>query len=64
MLAEKCISCHGPDKQKGGLRVDSREALLTGGERGAALVPEKPDQSLILRVLPRTRRRSENAAEE
>jgi mono/diheme cytochrome c family protein len=51
LLVEKCVSCHGPDKQKGGLRADSRAALLTGGDRGAALVPGKPEQSLLLRVL-------------
>ena len=51
VLVEKCVSCHGPKEQKGGLRVDSRAAILTGGERGAALVPGKPDQSLLLRVL-------------
>src|SRR5205085_12380051 len=51
VLAGKCVSCHGPDKQKGGLRVDSRAALLTGGDRGAAVVPGKPDRSLLLRVL-------------
>ncbi len=33
LLIEKCISCHGPEKQKSGLRLDSRPALLTGGER-------------------------------
>jgi mono/diheme cytochrome c family protein len=51
VLVEKCVSCHGPDKQKGGLRVDSRPALLTGGERGAAIVPGKPAESLLLGAL-------------
>src|SRR5829696_9837958 len=51
LLVEKCVACHGPEKQKGGLRLDSRAALLSGGERGAALVPGKPDESLILRAL-------------
>jgi hypothetical protein len=51
LLIEKCVACHGSEKQKGGLRLDSRAALLTGGERGAALVPGKPDESLILRAL-------------
>ncbi len=51
VLVEKCVSCHGPDKQKGGLRVDSRAALLAGGERGAALVPRKPAESLLLHAL-------------
>ncbi len=51
VLIEKCVACHGPEKQKGGLRVDSRAALLAGGERGAALVPGKPDEGLLLRTL-------------
>ncbi|MBM3982249.1 MAG: DUF1553 domain-containing protein [Planctomycetes bacterium] len=51
VLVEKCVSCHGPEKQKGGLRVDSRAALLLGGDRGPALVPDKPDKSLLLQVL-------------
>lgn len=34
VFAEKCISCHGPDKSKGGLRLDSKELILKGGESG------------------------------
>jgi uncharacterized membrane protein/mono/diheme cytochrome c family protein len=34
ILGQKCISCHGKNKQKGGLRLDSREALMAGGESG------------------------------
>jgi hypothetical protein len=48
LLAENCYSCHGPAKQKGGLRLDSREAILKGGETGPAVVPGKPDASLLL----------------
>jgi len=51
VLVEKCVSCHGPDKQKGGLRVDSRAALLAGGDRGPALVPGDPGKSLLLHAL-------------
>ena len=51
ILVEKCVSCHGPDRQKGELRLDSRAALLAGGERGAAVVAGKPGQSLLLRAL-------------
>ncbi|VTR95169.1 secreted protein containing duf1549 : Uncharacterized protein OS=Pirellula staleyi (strain ATCC 27377 / DSM 6068 / ICPB 4128) GN=Psta_3103 PE=4 SV=1: PSCyt1: PSCyt2: PSD1 [Gemmata massiliana] len=51
VLIERCVTCHGPEKQKGGLRVDSRTALLAGGARGAALVPGKPDEGLLLRTL-------------
>ena len=51
VLVEKCTSCHGPDKQKGALRVDSRAALLKGGDRGPAIVPGKPGESLLLQAL-------------
>lgn len=37
ILDQKCISCHGKNKQKGGLRLDSREALLAGGETGSLI---------------------------
>ena len=49
LLASRCFSCHGPDEVKGALRLDSREAVLKGGERGVAVVPAKPDESLLLR---------------
>ncbi len=51
VLAENCIECHGPKKQKSGLRLDSRNFVLKGGEIGAVVVPGKPEQSrLILAV--------------
>ena len=43
LLAENCYSCHGEKKQKGGLRLDSLEAILKGGESGPAVVAGKPD---------------------
>src|SRR5215467_1264254 len=42
LLVESCYSCHSNSKQKGGLRLDSLEAILKGGDSGAALVPGKP----------------------
>ena len=48
LLAEKCYSCHGDKKQKGGLRLDSIEAILKGGESGPAVVPGKPNESLLV----------------
>ncbi len=51
VLVEKCLACHGPQKQAGGLRLDSRKALLAGGDRGAAVVPGKPDESLLVRAI-------------
>lgn len=50
VLAEHCYECHSATskKLKGGLRVDSRAALLQGGDTGPALVPGKPEASLLL----------------
>ena len=48
VLATRCQSCHGPTKQKGGLRLDSRSAALTGGDTGPAVVPGKPAESLLV----------------
>jgi mono/diheme cytochrome c family protein len=49
ILTEHCVSCHGPEKQKGGLRLDSREAALAGGSGyGPALTPGKSAESPLL----------------
>jgi hypothetical protein len=34
VLAKHCVSCHGPDKQRGGLRLDSAAGLRAGGDSG------------------------------
>jgi uncharacterized protein DUF1553/uncharacterized protein DUF1549/cytochrome c len=49
VLVEQCYECHsaGSKKVRGHLRVDSRSALLQGGDTGPALVPGKPEQSLL-----------------
>src|SRR5689334_393628 len=51
VLAEHCQKCHGPAKQWNGLRLDSREALLRGGDSGPALVPGKPGESRLVRAV-------------
>jgi hypothetical protein len=53
VLVEHCYKCHSGRAKapKGGLRLDSREALLRGGEGGPAVVPGKPDDSLLLKAL-------------
>jgi mono/diheme cytochrome c family protein len=48
ILAGTCQKCHGATKQKGGLRLDSRDSILKGGESGAAIVPGKPDESPMI----------------
>ncbi len=47
-LVAHCTKCHGDEKQKGGLRLDSRTAMIEGGDSGAAIVPGKPDESLLV----------------
>src|SRR5258708_37821434 len=51
ILADRCLECHGPEKQKGNLRLDSLAAILKGGDSGPALVLEKPEESLFLQVI-------------
>ncbi len=51
VLAAHCWECHGPIKQKSGLRLDSREAILKGGETGPALVAGKPQSSLLVEAI-------------
>ncbi len=53
VLAGRCYECHSlqAKKQRGGLMLDSRDAVLKGGDSGPALVPGKPDQSLLLKAI-------------
>jgi hypothetical protein len=57
VLAENCYKCHGPRKQRGGLRLDSRASVLRGGDSGPAVVPGKPGQSLLVEAVRRLSRR-------
>jgi hypothetical protein len=56
ILATQCYSCHTSSKL-GGLRLDSREALLSGGVSGPAITPGKPDESLLIRAVRQTEER-------
>ena len=56
VLATDCLPCHGGKKTENGLKVDSRESLLKGGERGPAIVPGKPENSLLVRAIGYTDR--------
>jgi hypothetical protein len=53
ILVDTCFRCHGDAKTSGDLRIDSRERLLTGGESGPAIIPGKPDESLLIRAIQR-----------
>lgn len=48
LLIERCTRCHGPEKQEASLRLDSRASVLKGGDSGPAIVPHKPNQSLMI----------------
>src|SRR3954452_22894345 len=47
ILESACLSCHGPEKPKGNLRLDTRAGALKGGDKGTALVPGKPADSRV-----------------
>ena len=51
VLAGTCVKCHGETKPSGGLRLDSREAMLAGGDSGPAVVPGDPDGSLLVQAV-------------
>jgi mono/diheme cytochrome c family protein len=48
LLAKHCLSCHGPDKQRSGLRLDTAVFALKGGNSGPAIVPHKSSESRLI----------------
>jgi cytochrome c len=49
LLEGSCLKCHGAEKPKSKYRVDSREAMIKGGESGdAAIIPGKSAESLLI----------------
>ena len=48
LLISRCYDCHSEGSVESGLRVDSLAELIRGGERGPALVPGKPKESLLI----------------
>lgn len=53
ILASNCYACHTNSKL-GGLRLDSRESMLKGGESGPAIVPGDPEHSLLVSAIRQT----------
>src|SRR5262245_16708530 len=49
VLIDNCHKCHTGADPKGKLRLDSRSAMLKGGETGPAVVPGAPDKSLLVK---------------
>lgn len=51
VFVEHCQDCHGDEEQEGEFRIDSRSAILQGGETGPAIIPGFPEKSeLILAI--------------
>ena len=48
MFDKSCINCHGPDKQKGKLRLDSLPAALKGGQDGKVIEPGDSAKSVLV----------------
>src|SRR5213083_313871 len=51
-LEKHCLKCHGPEKQKGGLRFDTRDGAFKTGESGEkAIVPEHASKSRLIKLI-------------
>jgi mono/diheme cytochrome c family protein len=48
LLVEKCLACHASDARKGGLDLTRRDTAERGGDSGPAVVPGRPDESLLM----------------
>src|SRR3954447_26277519 len=53
LLKERCYKCHSHEsgKMKGGLTLDSRSGWEEGGDDGPAIVPGKPEESLLIKMV-------------
>ncbi|MFD2256818.1 PSD1 and planctomycete cytochrome C domain-containing protein [Luteolibacter algae] len=52
ILIDNCIDCHGPDKEKAGLRLDQRGIMLKGGDSGLpTIVPGDPKASYLMEII-------------
>jgi Protein of unknown function (DUF1553)/Protein of unknown function (DUF1549)/Planctomycete cytochrome C len=55
LLVEHCFQCHSDaaGKSKGGLKLDSQAHLLAGGDSGPAVIPGKPNESIVFKAAKR-----------
>lgn len=51
ILEARCLNCHGHGRDRGGFQIDSRETLLKGGDSGAAVIPGKSAESLLIELV-------------
>ena len=49
IFKERCVACHGPLKQKAGLRLDAGAMITRGSEHGPVVVPAKSSDSVMVR---------------
>ncbi|MBL9115943.1 MAG: DUF1553 domain-containing protein [Verrucomicrobiaceae bacterium] len=54
LLKERCIECHGPEKQKADLRLDAKPHVFKGGESGSAIIPGKSATSPLFQRITAT----------
>ena len=51
LFAARCLNCHGPEKQKGELRLDSRVSAMKGGDSGEVILPGRSKESRIIHLV-------------
>ena len=51
IFADNCYSCHGPEKQKNGLRLDRKQNALSGGINGPVFIPGKSAPSTLIKYV-------------
>ena len=51
ILSKRCLGCHNQELKDGGISFLDRDSLLKGGSRGPALVPGKPEESVIVHAI-------------
>ena len=63
ILQNSCVKCHGRGRSKGGFSLETRDAMLEGGDSGAALVVGESEKSHLITLVAGPRSRSGDAAE-
>ena len=51
ILGKRCVGCHNEELKDGGISFMDRDSLLKGGSRGPAIVPGKPDSSVLIQAV-------------
>src|ERR1700722_2392581 len=51
ILAKYCVGCHGPEKQRASLRLDTAKAILAGGNSGPVVIAGKSAESLLVKAV-------------